>query len=112
MSDSIKLHPDAAAAFNEQGLRIVSQVEVREREPRTTTGPQCQLVPVATFNLQDVQNYQEGMRDVTGTRLTNFKAIGTTMVGLPEEGYKQLRVLAEKIQRTCGFREKVSQKAL
>jgi len=109
--EHVSFHTGAVTGFNKAGDDLVAQVTKRQSHPQSGKG-ESRFVPRATLRKEDVWNVRNMTTDVTGTVLSKFAEVDNNHIGLGEEPYKALRLLSEKIQRTEGFRELVSQKAL
>ncbi|RYG18643.1 hypothetical protein EON82_22370, partial [bacterium] len=114
----LKIHENAQVAFNQEGDRLLSQVRTTPSTP-TTAGPVPQtgdgsgrFYPVAELNLEEMTNVVDYMK-VPGTGIVSKrKRFGPLCHGFDEDGYRALRLLAEKVQRYKGVREKVSAEAM
>jgi hypothetical protein len=104
-------HPDAIPGFDRKGLSLVDSI-VERPEPEQGQVVTPRIFPKATIKRSDIRNFREMTVDPTGTILSKFAHADGRIIGLNEEPYKELRLLAEGIQATPGFRNAVSLKAL
>ena len=109
---TVYLHPEAIKSFDEKGKVLLSKVVRQPWKPRAKSETQPRFIPAATFTLDDSQPITESTRDRFGKTLEMFRRVDKETLGLKEEGYRRLRLLAESIQKTEGFRDRVSQKSL
>ena len=109
----LSLHPNAKDAFDKQALELLSRVVTRPR-----TAPPAPRIFVPDFHIQhefrpeDIHNLMESERDIDDLNTALFVPRGDQKVGLEEEGCRNLRLLAEKIQGREELRAHLSVKTL
>lgn len=113
MSEQKKVwfHPKAVDGFDESGRSVSSSFRELVPEP---AGPSNSsgFIPKAEFKIAGVENLRHMVTDPLGVVLRKTADVDGKRVGLDEDAYLSLRKLSEKIQRTEGFRNAVSLKAL
>ncbi|MBL8087467.1 MAG: hypothetical protein JNM85_05260 [Chthonomonas sp.] len=108
----VYLHPNAVQGFNAEGQALLALIEVAPIIKQASTKAEGGFIPVASLSLEEIKNFTEMKVDVVGTILTKHRQIGEGRIGVGEDAYRTVRILSENIQRTEGFRERVSQKAV
>ncbi len=112
----IEIHPNARKAFDEEARRLLSAVQTtpQRSEGSAPAGPasDAKFFPAATLKMTDLRDFTEYGQLPGGVVTWMRRLVGEMFHGFDEEGYRNLRLLAEKMQRLKGVREKVGRKAM
>jgi hypothetical protein len=101
-----ELHPNAAAAFNEQGNLLADSVGLVSRplDPPDGNTFRPEFHVSGKLSAHDVRGPVETSEvDQYGTKISRFVIEGATTIGLNETAYGKLRKLAQAIQKTDSF---------
>ena len=109
----LEFHPEAARAFNEEAETLVRAVEPQPQIQARKPSFRPDISVAANIAEKDLLGeIRVGLSDGFGNPTGQFFHRGNELVGLVGQGFKSLMKLAERIQSTASFRDKISTKCV